>query len=121
MPRRASPGHRERIDGALNPVLRAALAEMCALLNIWDWRQSPLSAPFTQAAVVLLAAQLVADGACSEKDSIDRAAIALGVSPDTVRSRARRWPVDSRALCTPTPALPDGIVQRREPPRREVA
>jgi hypothetical protein len=121
MPRRASPGHRDRLEAALTPELAAALDELRALLNVWDWQSSPLCAPFTQAAVVLMAAQLVADGACSEKDALDRAAIVLGVAPDTVRSRARRWPTDSRSLCTPTAEQEPGTLNGDIQPHREAA
>jgi hypothetical protein len=108
MPRRAQPGHRDAIEASLTPAMRAALDELRALLNVWDWQCSPLCAPFTQAAILLRAAQLVEAGECSEKDAIDRAAIMLGCSSDTARSRARRWPRDSRSLCTPTTQQPAG-------------
>lgn len=102
MPRRAQHGHRGRLEAALTPTLLAALEELRELLNIHDWQDSVLCAPFQQSAVVLSAANMVAGGVCSAKDALEHAAIALGVSADTTRSRAKRWPRDSRSLCTPT-------------------
>jgi hypothetical protein len=122
VPRRAQPGHRVAIEAALTPVLLEAVEELRELLNIRDWQQSPLSAPFTQAAVVLAAAERVAAGECSESDALDAAAIALGVSTDTVRSRARRWPRDSRSLCTGRVEVTAGSFDGdREQPLSEVA
>jgi hypothetical protein len=106
MPKRAAPGNRQRLEAALSCELRVALEQARELLNIHDWRVSPLAAPFQQCAVVLAAARLVAAGESSEKDALDAAAISLGISPDTVRSRSRRWPRDSRSLCTPTAEQP---------------
>jgi hypothetical protein len=118
MPRRARPGNRAALEGALTPTLASALGELRELLNIMDWRTvSAVAAVFGQAAVVLHASEMVEAGVCSEKDAIDAAAIALGVSPDTVRSRARRWHHDSRSLCTPTACIPVGSFDA-EPKRR---
>jgi hypothetical protein len=88
------------MERALTPTLAAALGELRELMNIMDWRQSPLAGPFTQAAILLLAAELVAERGYSESEAVDAAAIRCGVSPETARSRAKRWPRDSRALCT---------------------
>jgi hypothetical protein len=122
MPKRARPGNRGALEAALTPSLLAALDELRELLNVHDWRTVPaVAATFTQAAVVLRAAQMVEAGVCSEKDAIDHASIALGVSPDTVRSRAKRWHRDSRALCTPTPRIPAGSFDEDNEPLPEVA
>jgi hypothetical protein len=78
--------------------MAAALEEIRELLNLHDWQGCPaVAATFQQAAVVLTAADLVSSGRCSEKDSVDIAAIGLGISPDTARSRAKRWPRASRS------------------------
>lgn len=96
MPKRAAPGNRDRIEAALTPQLAAALNEMRELLDVVNWTRTPLCAPFQQAATLLLAAKLVEAGECCESDAIDRAAIALGLSEHTARSRARRWSETSR-------------------------
>ncbi len=103
MPRRAAPCDRAAVEAALTPALRAALLELAELLNVWDWRFSPLAAPFEHAGVVLAAVELVRRGV-AEKDAVAAASIELGISPETSRSRGRRWPRDSRSLCTPTAA-----------------
>ena len=107
MPRRASPCHREAVESILatarlpEPTLRGALELMRELADLFDWRVSPLAAGFEHCAVVLRAAELVTEG-LSEKDALDAASIQLGVAVETTRSRGRRWPSESRSLCTPT-------------------
>jgi hypothetical protein len=95
MPRRAPPGRRDRIEGALSPRLRDALGELCELLDVHDWARSPLAPPFTAAAAVLLAADLVRDGMAGST-ALDAAADHLGLERGTVRSWLRRWPAASR-------------------------
>ena len=109
MPRRASPCRREAVEAVLRdfvlaePTLYGALEALREIENLFDWRDSPLGPPLEHAAVLLRAAELVQAVGCSEKDALDRAAIELGVSPDTTRTRGRDWPKRSRrCLSTPT-------------------
>lgn len=95
MPRRASPGDRDRIEAALSPSLRAALHELRELLDIRDWQRSGLAAPFQTAAVVQRASEMVRGGA-APTEALLAAASELDLEPDTVKSRARRWSADSR-------------------------
>jgi hypothetical protein len=113
MPKRAEPGERERLEAALTPSLRAALHELRELLDVWDWQASPLAAPFQQAAAILEAVRVVDTRAAAEKDALEVAAARLGLSADTLRSRARRWPDDSRSLCTPTDAAGRATLDRK--------
>jgi hypothetical protein len=113
MPRRAAPGDAERIEDVLNrhvlPDLETgeratyldALLAIRELLNVRDWQEvQPTAQLFQQVACLLRATELHKDGLAA-KDALDAAAIELDLSWDTVRSRAKRWPKQSRALCTP--------------------
>lgn len=93
MPRRAQPGNRERIEAALGPALRSALAALCSTLGVprSSWQRVPaLQFTFTTAAVVRLAASLREDGGRGgERAAIETAALRLGVPPDTILARIR--------------------------------
>lgn len=97
MPPRAEPGDRERIEAALGPALRDALGALRGLYGVPAdrWQRIPdLERLFSTAAAVRLAAQLREEdgnGVRSASESLERAAVALGLSPDTVRARLRRW------------------------------
>jgi hypothetical protein len=122
VPRRAAPGDRAAIEAALTPELRASLEELRTLLNVADWQEVPaLAQLFQQAACLLLAAEYVDRDGLAERDALDAAAIALDLSWNTVRSRAKRWPKDSRrqlrALCT-RPSEDAGCSLQTEPERR---
>jgi len=123
MPRRAAPGNEAAILAVLTDQHRTALEDAQEILNIWNWQLSPLAPIYQQVAVTLLAARMIAAGEVSEKDAVDQAALTLGLSPDTARSRARRWPVESRSLCTPTRAAPPrSLGGEKDPdPFKEVA
>jgi hypothetical protein len=127
VPRRAAPGDAERIEAVLAdltldaPTMLAALDEVRVWLNIYDWQSSPLAAPFQQVAAIVVAARMVRDGKVSEKDALDHAAARLGLRPDTLRSRSKRWPLASRALCTPTSQDPGRTLEDNEHPDREAA
>lgn len=110
MPRRAAPGNRDRIEAALSPTLRAALEELVELFLVDDWQRSGLAPVFQEAAAVLEARRQ--EGCLSDKDAADAAAIRLGLSPDTVRSRFRDWYRESRGcgLSTPTREGPEGTL-----------
>jgi hypothetical protein len=97
MPRRASPGHRERIERALTPDLRDGLETLRELLDLHDWRLSPLGPPFTAAAAVLMAADLIRDG-MAPHTALERTCAHLRISPDTARTWFRRWPARSRGV-----------------------
>lgn len=91
MPPRARPGDREKIEAALGPQL-GALRGLCDVLGVSPdrWQQVPaLDALFTTVGVLRLAAEQQRNGT-SARCSIDRAAIALGVSADTAHDRIRR-------------------------------
>jgi hypothetical protein len=91
MPRRAAGGNRARIEAALSPSLRAALRELRTLFGLGaHWEDSPLGPPFEFAAAILRAGELVAAG-MAPTAALDKAAGELGLSHDTIRSRARRW------------------------------
>lgn len=95
MPPRARPGERELLEKALTPSLRAALQELRVLLDVDDWQRSPLGPPFAAVAVLLRASVLIREGV-AKVAALDRAAVELGISADTVRSRVRRWAAESR-------------------------
>ena len=125
MPRRAAPGDRAAIEAVLarTPLPEATLLDALELLreisNIRDWRLSPLADAFTHTAIVLRAAELV-QGGMAVKDAADSASRELGVSPETTRSRGRRWPRDSRgATCTPRARSDSGNVKKPGPERRQ--
>jgi hypothetical protein len=93
MPRRAAPGNRDRIEGALTPTLRAALEELRELFDIrGDWQATGIAAPFQAAACVLLAAERVRAGEAPHS-GLTAAAAHLGLSDETVRSWCVRWSV----------------------------
>jgi hypothetical protein len=122
MPRRAVPGDAERIEEVLHkhvlPVEHGpaatyldALLAVCDLLNVRDWQEVQATAQlFQQVACLLRAIELRKDGLAA-KDALDAAAIELDLSWDTVRSRAKRWPKQSRALCTPPPDVTRGTLR----------
>jgi hypothetical protein len=126
MPRRAAPGREDRILAALSPTLRAAVVELHKLFLLGDWQRSGLAPVVHQAAVLLEARRIADTEGGSEKDAIDAAAIRLGLSADTTRSRFRDWYRESRgcegALTTPTPDPPGAIVDgdTDHPPDPEV-
>src|SRR5690606_26756213 len=98
MPTRAAPGDREQLEAALTPSLRAALQELRVLHDVDDWQASPLGPPFQQAAALLRAARIVDREGCPPRMALDRAAVSLGLSPETVAARASRWPRASRPM-----------------------
>jgi hypothetical protein len=100
VPRRAAPGDAERIERALSPDLRDALETLRELLDLHDWRLSPLGPPFTAAAAVLMAIGLTRDG-LAPSTALDTAAAHLGIERDTLRSWLRRWPAASRVQHAP--------------------
>jgi hypothetical protein len=111
MPRRAEPGDRAKIEDALSPTLAAALKELCEMFLLSDWQQSGVAAPFQLAAVLLDAGRIAEAEGRSEKDSIDAAAIRMGLSAETARSRIRDWYAESRrggGCSTPTRKRPPG-------------
>jgi hypothetical protein len=112
VPRRAAPGHEDRILAALTPTLRAAVVELGGLFLLGDWQRSGLAPVVHQAAVLLEARRIVETEGGSEKDAIDAAGARLGLSADTARSRFRDWYRESRGcgLSTPTPEPAGGIV-----------
>lgn len=97
MPPRAEPGDREKIEAALGPALRAALRTLRGILGVpaAGWQRIPdLDRLFSTAAAVRLAAQLREEeenGVRTATEALERASIALGLSPDTVHARLRRW------------------------------
>jgi hypothetical protein len=95
VPRRAAPGNRAALEAALTPSLLAALEELRELLDLHDWRRTPLAPPFQAAAAVLEAARLVREG-YAPGDALHVAADRLGLERETVRSWARRWTAASR-------------------------
>jgi hypothetical protein len=96
MPKRAEPGDGERLEAALSPSLRAALVELRELFMLHDWQRSGIAPVFQEAACLLEAERLVRAGGISEKDAIDAAAVRLGLSGDTTRTRFRDWYRESR-------------------------
>lgn len=95
MPRRAAAGNRAAIEAALSPSMLAALEELRELLDIADWQRSGLAAPFQTAAVIRRAEAMVRGGA-APGEAVLAAAGELGLEPDTLKSRVRRWSEDSR-------------------------
>jgi len=127
MPRRASPGHAARIEGALSPGLRAALLELRELLDVdAGWQETPLGPVFVTAACILRAAQMARGGA-APGEALLAAARELGLEAETVKTRAARWSERSRvhyerARKRPGVAsLVADAAQTPPPPRNEAA
>lgn len=106
MPPRAAPAHREAIEAALPPDLRAALEQMRATLDVQDWTRVPLFQPFAAVAAVEHAAALVAAG-CGYRDALLRTSAHLGIPEETLRSWTRRWPRQSRRGVHSAPHTPE--------------
>lgn len=91
MPPRARAGDRERLEAALGPHL-GALRAACDVLGVprERWQAVPvLERLYTTVAVLRLAAGYRENGT-GARSALDRAAIACGLSPDTIHSRIRR-------------------------------
>jgi hypothetical protein len=95
MPRRGAIGNRAAIEAALSPSLLAALEELRILLDVHDWRRTPLAPPFQAAACILEGARLVREGH-APGEALHVAADRLGLERETVRSWCRRWTDASR-------------------------
>jgi hypothetical protein len=108
MPRGGVPGNRERIERALTPELRDSLEELSVLLDVVDWRHTPLGPPFTAAAALLMAIDLTRGG-MAPSTALGESCAHLGIERDTVRSWCRRWPVASRVHYAPTPRTPTAV------------
>lgn len=94
----ANPGDRLRMEEALGNDLLRALRELCRLNGIRPdrWHLVPaIARPFELAAVHRLAEEIHAEENGSWKDARMGASMRLGLNPDTVESRARRWPLDA--------------------------
>jgi hypothetical protein len=115
MPRRPTLCDRARVEAVLTPELRGALEALRELTNIRDWRLSPLEPVFTHAAVLLRTAELIGAGLAAHR-AVDRASFELGVAPETSRTRGRRWPRESRSLCTPPARSGSGNVKTEPRP-----
>lgn len=104
MPRTAQAANPAALEAALPPSLRAALAELKELFNVWPggWPDTPLGPVFSQAAVLYRAREIVRSSGVGARAALLRAASELGVAYETARSRGRRWPAVSRdgATCT---------------------
>lgn len=98
MPPKASPGDREKVEAALGPAHRRALAALCGTLGVPRERWQEVAAlqwAFETTATIRLAGELREEdgnGVTSARRAVERAARQLGVSPDTVRSRIERLP-----------------------------
>lgn len=95
MPPRAAPGNRSKMEDALGSDLRLALGQLCTLLGIPSdrWHRVPaLARPFEAAAVARLASKLKQAEGLGWREATERAAIRLGLNPDTAVSRRQRLP-----------------------------
>jgi hypothetical protein len=107
MPRRAHPADPAKLEAELSPAWRAALEEarrVCALGKNWQ-AVEPLQVLITQVTTLQLAARLRALG-MSEDSALEAAAARLGVSVESVRTRHRRWYMDTRSKSHIEPAAP---------------
>ncbi len=98
MPSAALPPDRAAVEAVLSAAQVAALRRQCERLGIRQdrWHKvAALSRVWGQEAALTLAARLVERDGLSEGDARTAAAVALGLEPDTVASRAYRWPLDA--------------------------
>jgi hypothetical protein len=94
VPAAPKPGNRERMEDLLGSELVEALRRECKVLGIpadrWHLVQS-IAAPRETAAVVMLADRIQVTAGLGAKSAIERAAEHLGLEPDTMHSRLKRW------------------------------
>jgi hypothetical protein len=98
MPASSSPGDRLRMEEALGPDNLHSLAAQCRALGIPldRWHIVPgVASTWETLAVARLADRLQADTGCARKPAEEDAAARLGLNPDTIRSRFRRWYLDA--------------------------
>lgn len=102
MPKRPAPGDRDKIEAVLaayhlppGATLLDALNALQELADVANWQSTPHAAVFQHAAAILRALELHRAG-MAPAEAVQRAAIQLGLQPDTVRSWLRRWPGISR-------------------------
>ena len=82
------------MEAALGNELLAQVRESCRLLGVPParWHQVPgLARLYETLAALRLAEELEDRGGLSQKDAIQAAAVTLGLNPDTLASRVRRW------------------------------
>lgn len=98
MPPLAKPGRRLAIEAALTQEDRATLAAACRLFMVPPDRWQavpPVAQVFETMAAARLIERLRIEEGRSEEDARNEVAARLGLSPDTIRTRLRRWPYDA--------------------------
>jgi hypothetical protein len=86
------------MEEVLGPELVDALRSECRALGVPGdrWHRVPSIARSREAvAVVILAEKIAASQGIGSKSATEAAAIYLGVEPDTVHSRLKRWHADA--------------------------
>lgn len=103
MPSAAHPGNRTAIEAALPPDALRGLRALCAVLDVPPdrWQHVPaIARPFQAAAVAALAQRYETEGVAM-KTAVLRAAVELGLNPDTGRSWLERWCREARLHYAP--------------------
>lgn len=93
----SNPGNRLAMEDALGPARLRALREQCRVLGVRldRWHLvAAIARPWETEAALRLAEQLH-DGGETWEAAIMASAIRLGLNPDTVDRRSRRWPRDA--------------------------
>ncbi len=91
----ANPGNRLAMEAALPPAELDALRDQCrrAGIPLDGWHHIPgLCETYELAAVTALAERLREETGGGWKTACDAAAIRVGLSPDTLATRLKRWP-----------------------------
>jgi len=90
-----STRRRAAIEAALSPAQLSVLNDLCDLFAVprTGWLAvSALRQVFETAAAVRLTEAIRIDEGAATEDARYRAALRLGVSPDTIKTRLQRWP-----------------------------
>lgn len=98
MPSAPTPGDRRRLEEALGPENVRALWGQCRAFGVPvdRWHQVPgLAGSWEGLAVSRLADRIQEETGCARKPAEEDAAVRLGLNPDTLRSRFRRWYYDA--------------------------